>query len=30
VIKILGSDKGAAFFETMIGPKEGSSEFNLF
>ncbi len=30
IIKILGSDKGTPFFETLIGPKESVNDFNLF
>lgn len=30
VIKILGSDKGTAFFETLVGVKESRSPINLF
>ena len=30
VIKILGSDKGIAFFETVFGSKESNNELNLF
>lgn len=30
IIKVLGSDKGTAFFETIIGLKESVDNFNLF